>query len=322
MSEVEDLEVHHDGYPTHRRKVRFDWSNTPLHWVPDDPFATHLWNVMHLLLPEGERQFNKAVNEAAPLVDDPDLKAAIKPFVQQESWHAWAHQVVLDHLAEQGIDTKPYIDKFQKWCSAGGTQHPGWPMPLQRWLLYWRLAAVAALEHHTAVLGQWMIQNRGLDYAGTDPVMLDLLRWHGAEEVEHRSLVFDVYQNVCGNYPLRALSMLLTAPAFLFWWVAGVRFLMAHDPTTTAKPRWRDWLRAAREYKVPGPWNLIVTCTLRYLRPSHHPSTAASTQMAMDYLAQSPAARAARQAAQADQRSRSAENDASENPAQDGQRSP
>jgi predicted metal-dependent hydrolase len=322
MAEVEDLEVHHDGYPTHRRKVRFDWSNTPLHWVPDDPFATHLWNVLHLLLPIGERQFINAVNEAAPLVDDPDLKAAIKPFVQQESWHAWAHQVVLDHLAEQGIDTKPYIDKFQKFTSAGGNQHQGWPMPLQRWWLYRRLADVAALEHFTAVLGQWMIQNRGLDYAGTDPVMLDLLRWHGAEEVEHRSLVFDVYQNVCGNYPQRALSMLLVAPAFFFWWRAGMRFLMAHDPTTTSKPRLKDWLRAAREYKVPGPWNLIVTSTLRYLRPSHHPSTEASTQMAMDYLAQSPAARAARQAAQADQRSRSAENDASENPAQEGQRSP
>ena len=41
MTDVGDLEVHYDGYPTHRRKVRFDWSNTPLHWVPDDPFVTH-----------------------------------------------------------------------------------------------------------------------------------------------------------------------------------------------------------------------------------------------------------------------------------------
>jgi uncharacterized protein len=165
---------------------------------------------------------------------------------------------------------------------------------LQRWWLYLRLADVAALEHFTAVLGQWVIQNRGLDYAGTDETMLDLLRWHGAEEIEHRSLVFDVYQNVCGNYPLRALSMTLITPQFLFWWLAGVRFLMAHDPTIDSVPRWRDWLRAARQYRVPGPWKLIVTVPIRYLRPSHHPSTEASTQMAMDYLAHSPAARAAR----------------------------
>jgi uncharacterized protein len=115
-----DVELHHDGYPTHRRKVRFDWSNTPLHWVPDDPFATHVMNVLHLLLPEGERHFIKAVDEAAPMVDDPGLQAAIKPFVQQESWHAWAHQVVLDHLAEQGIDTKPYTAKLEGWLSALG----------------------------------------------------------------------------------------------------------------------------------------------------------------------------------------------------------
>jgi uncharacterized protein len=298
-----DLDLHHDGYPTHRRKVRFDWSNTPLHWVPDDPFATHMMNVLHLLLPEGERHFIKAVDEAAPMVDDPELQAAIKPFVQQESWHAWAHQVVLDHLAEQGIDTKPYTDKLEGWLSALGDRREGWPQLLQRWWLYRRLADVAALEHFTAVLGQWVIQNRGLDYAGTDQTMLDLLRWHGAEEIEHRSLVFDVYQNVCGNYPLRALSMLLTGPQFLFWWIAGARYLMANDPTTTAKPRWRDWLRAAREYKVPGPWKLLVTVPVRYLRPSHHPSTAASTQMAMDYLEHSPAARAARERADVRQES-------------------
>ena len=89
----------------YRRMVRFDWSETPLHWVPDDPFSTHMINVLHLLLPEGERHFIKAVLEASSLVDDPELEAAIKPFIQQESWHAWAHQVVLDHLAEQGIDT-------------------------------------------------------------------------------------------------------------------------------------------------------------------------------------------------------------------------
>ena len=299
-----DVEVHHDGYPTHRRKVRFDWSNTPLHWVPDDPFATHTMNVLHLLLPAGERWFIRVVNEAAPMVDDPELKAAINPFIQQESWHAWAHKMVLDHLVEQGIDTTPYTDKLEKFLSLGNRgQSPRWPPLLRRLLLYRNLAVIAALEHLKAAVGQWMIQNRGLDYAGADQTMLDLLRWHGAEEIEHRCLVFDVYQNVCGNYALRALTMLPTAPMFVSWWLAGVRFLMVHDPTISAKPRWRDWLRAARQYKVPGPWQLIVTVPGRYLRPGYHPSAEASTQMAMDYLAHSPAALAARMQSGAAERS-------------------
>lgn len=48
-----EVELHHEGHPRYRRMVRFDWSETPLHWVPDDPFATHMMNVLHLLLPEG-----------------------------------------------------------------------------------------------------------------------------------------------------------------------------------------------------------------------------------------------------------------------------
>jgi predicted metal-dependent hydrolase len=64
--------------------------------------------------------------------------------------------------------------------------------------------------------------------------MLGLLRWHGAEEVEHRSLVYDVYQNVCGSYFIRAFSMLTTAPLFVGWWIAGARYLM--PPTEPSTP--------------------------------------------------------------------------------------
>lgn len=292
-------EVHHDGYPTHRRKVRFDWSDTPLHWVPGDPFSTHMLNVLHLMLPAGERWFIQVVNEAEPLVDDPEMKAAIKPFVQQEGWHAQAHQMVLQHLAEQGIDTVPFTGTMSTELPTPGDKQSRLPRVFQRWSLYQRLAVAAALEPFNAALGQWTIQNRGLDYAGADPTMLDLLRWHGAEEIEHRALVFDIYQYLCGNYLMRAVTMLLTAPGFLFTWLRGVRYLMDADPTISVKPRFRDWLRASREYRVPGPWLLMVTVPFRYIRPGYHPSNEASTQMAMDYLAYSPVARAARERADA-----------------------
>jgi predicted metal-dependent hydrolase len=286
-----------DGYPAERRMVRFDWADTPLHWVPDDPFSTHMINVLHLLLPAGERWFINVVNEAAPLVDDPELAEAIKPFIQQESWHAFAHSAVLEHLASYGIDSEPFTATLDRWFARIGNPKPNWPAPLQRYWLLRRLADVAAIEHFTAVLGQWVIQNGGLEYAGADPVMLDLLRWHGAEEIEHRSLVFDVYQNISGNFVLRAGAMLFTGPALAYWWWAGIRYLMQQDPTTDVRPRLRDWLRAARLYRVPGPWKLFATTPVRYLRPSHNPDDEASTEMAMSYLERSPAARAARLAA-------------------------
>ena len=42
---------------------------------------------------------------------------------------------------------------------------------------------------------------------GSDPVMLDLLRWHGAEEVEHRSVAFELFQHVSGSYVRRVETM-------------------------------------------------------------------------------------------------------------------
>ena len=46
-----EVNLQHDGHPAFRRQVRFDWSNLPVHWVPGDPFVTHMINVLHLLLP-------------------------------------------------------------------------------------------------------------------------------------------------------------------------------------------------------------------------------------------------------------------------------
>jgi len=91
--------------------------------------------------------------------------------------------------------------------------------------------------------------------------------------------------------------MLSTAPTFAFWGIAGLRFLMANDPTISTKARWRDWFRAARQYRVPGPWLVAVKVPGRYIRPGYHPSAEVSTQLAVEYLEQSPAARAAREPA-------------------------
>jgi predicted metal-dependent hydrolase len=59
------------------RDVRFDWSALPAHWIPGEPFATHVFNVMHLLLPEGERWFVAVFKEALPLITDERLREEV-----------------------------------------------------------------------------------------------------------------------------------------------------------------------------------------------------------------------------------------------------
>nr|WP_295686010.1 metal-dependent hydrolase [uncultured Nevskia sp.] len=56
------------------RKVKFDWSNTSVDWIPGNPFASHFINEINLLLPAGEFWFCRLYNQALPLVRDAKLR--------------------------------------------------------------------------------------------------------------------------------------------------------------------------------------------------------------------------------------------------------
>lgn len=275
------------------RRVKFDWEDTPLHWVPGDPFTTHLLNVLHLLLPAGERWFVHVYKQALPLIRDESLYADVKGFMGQEGTHSVAHQRVLEHMKEQGVDPHPYVEQVE-WMFTkllGDDSVP--PMPAaRRWWLLERVAIIAAIEHFTAVLGQWILRSEGLDRADADPVMLDLLRWHGAEEVEHRSVAYDVFNHLDGGYGRRLRGMAMTVPVLTFLWQSGVKYLVSADPKIPrARPRMRDLRRAVRSDMFPT-FRELGAAVPRYLRPRFHPSQEGSLKPALDYIEISPAHRA------------------------------
>ncbi|MGI5129644.1 metal-dependent hydrolase [Pseudonocardia sp. CA-107938] len=272
------------------RDVQFDWSTLPVHWIPGRPFATHLVNVMHLLLPEGEHWFVRLFSEALPLIRDPHLAEDVRGFIGQEAMHAAAHESVHTHFASHGIDPEPYLHQvefiFREALGDRGLDGAEG----REWLVD-RLAVVAAIEHLTAFLGDWILHADALDRAGAHPTMLDLLRWHGAEEVEHRSVAHDLYMHLDGSYLRRLRMLTVVAPMLLRLWAAGVTHLMAQD-VTAPRPRWSDLLRTAAAGLCPGPvqtaWSVVT-----YVNPRYHPSQHGSTDDAVAYLAVSPAARAA-----------------------------
>jgi uncharacterized protein len=288
-----------EHYPIAPRRVSFDWENTPLHWIPDEPTATHVINVLHLLLPAGERWFVKVFKEGLPLVADPELLKDVKGFMGQEATHSMQHSYVLEHLAAQRLDTADYtkyVDYlFEKLL--GEQPPPGMPIPAREWLRF-RLSVIAAIEQFTAVLGDWVLAAEGLDRAGADEVMLDLLRWHGAEEVEHRAVAFDMYQHCGGEglprYARRVVGMAVTAPVMLYMWAWGAAYLIRHDPQLAGRPRYSLAAHnsAVRKGLLPT-WKELGSAVPRYLRRSYHPSREGSMRRAVEYLAQSPAARTA-----------------------------
>ena len=65
-----------------------------------------------------------------------------------------------------------------------------------------------------------------------DPQMLDFWRWHAAEELEHKSVAFDLFHRVGGGYLTRMLSVLAAA---LLLAVPMLRITRAMMRTTPAR---------------------------------------------------------------------------------------
>ncbi len=276
------------------RDVAFDWTDLPTHWVPGQPFVTHTINVLHLLLPAGERWFVDVFTQALPLIKDDKLREEVLGFIGQEITHARSHQGVLDHWKAKGIDTDPYVRQIDWMFGKALGDRDLVSKRREEWLIE-RLSIIAAIEHITAMLGNWALNSPALDAAGADPTMLDLLRWHGAEEVEHRAVAFDLFSHLDARYLRRVRGMMVTWPIMVWLWARGVVFLMRTDPELRGrrrKPRWRYYFRASRRHLLP-PANELVRGVLKYSRPGYHPSQEFSTGQAVAYLATSPAATAA-----------------------------
>ncbi|MBO0801972.1 MAG: metal-dependent hydrolase [Nocardiopsaceae bacterium] len=274
------------------RDVRFDWSGLPLRWIPGEPQASHLLSVLHLLLPEGERWFVSTFKRALPLITDAALREDVIGFIGQEAIHAEAHQGVLDYYASAGVDTTGYIRQVEWLFRRILAPRPDLTPAGQRELLIEQVGIVAAAEHFTAMMGAWVLDATALDEVDLDPRMLDLLRWHGSEEVEHRHVAFDLMTHLDPSYIRRVRSLLLVAPILAIMWARGGKYFAAADENQDFRLTWRTYFDAARRGLLPTP-GAFARCTLRWFKRGYHPSQDYSTAKCVAYLGSSPAARAA-----------------------------
>lgn len=150
-----------------QRKVRFDFSDTPLHWVPGEAEASQVMNVLHMLLPSGELWFCRLYNKALPLVSDARLRDDVQGFIRQEAMHSRAHDGAIQrYLSRFDIDSKPFTDKMDFLFERLLCDYPLGQNRLTRaldgWWLRQRCAIIAAVEHFTCVLGKWVLEAREL----------------------------------------------------------------------------------------------------------------------------------------------------------------
>jgi predicted metal-dependent hydrolase len=277
------------------RKVHFDAGDIPLHWIPGHPVASNVVSLLNVVLPAAERWFVETFNEALPLVKDPQLADDMRGFIGQEATHADVHaQMLHQYMAANGIDPKPMLDQVEFLFST--TLAPPQSADPKRRLnhLCDRLWFIAAIEHYTAVLGDFAL-NCAWDDHGADPTMVDLFRWHGSEEVEHRSVAHDVAVYFHDSYLDRIRAMMMAVVAIFVFFQRTAWFLVKSDPNTDIG--WwtfnRMRMRDSKLGLLPKYRKLFGSNTAMYFRPRFTPQEMGSTAQAVAYLASSPAARAA-----------------------------
>ncbi|MCX5469391.1 metal-dependent hydrolase [Acinetobacter nematophilus] len=197
-----------------RRNVNipFDKSKKFTFYYEHNSVVTALFVVLSAMFPPGELFFIESVRNVRDQITDEKLLEDIRNFIAQEAFHSREHQSLNQHLiqsdypevAEIEAKTKAKLDEFRK-------------LPKVE-----QLAATVVMEHYTATLARLLL---------TDPLIKqrtiqenrNLWEWHALEELEHKSVAFDVLVAIGGNttknrrIALTRVTKLLSPVLFNYW---------------------------------------------------------------------------------------------------------
>lgn len=249
------------------RRMRFQFGEPePLHrhFVEGDIVFSHLVAVLSGSFPPGEESFIRSVRRFSDQITDPVLKKRVAGFIGQESVHGQEHRKLNTQLADMGY---PLV-RFLLFAPTSVRQKV--VLRIEKLIpAKVHLAMTAAAEHYTAILGARVLSNDEIQAIPGDPEVWRLLNWHAMEELEHKSVAFDVYRSVGGSERTRIAVMwfmyFLTIPVV----TAAVALSILLDPTAWPRPITvlRQTYGVFRGPLVRG----ILGEIHEYLRPGFHP---------------------------------------------------
>lgn len=178
--------------------------------------ANMMFVVFSGIFPDGERFFVRTVRRYRDVIrDDPELEARVRGFAAQESLHGREHARLNAFWVERGIDP------------ADATRRIRWSLrQLERFSPRMQLAFTAFMEHFTTHLAEQWLTHEAFT-SESDPRAMELWQWHALEELEHKSVAFDVLDRV-GATPLERrlalpIVLALLAPGIVLSWFELVR---------------------------------------------------------------------------------------------------
>lgn len=241
------------------RNLKFDLDTSiPRHWCDSDPFLTHFMNALSLTFPAGERQFIESVKAVRDRVKNPATRVDVAGFSAQEALHSREHSALNELLQKMGYPVAEIEQRFSKALQEQSSRQSKRTA----------LATTVAIEHLTALMGRALLGNQDL-IDKIDPSLRAMWMWHGLEELEHKAVAFDVYQEVFGSYVARAFALMLTTTG-VFAFAHYTQFKLLRHEGRVNRPF--TWLKGL--WGLYGPRGVLAPCVpgwLAYFRPDFHP---------------------------------------------------
>ena len=157
------------------------------------PEESYFFVGLSLLLPYLEPYLIRTLREAKKRVTDPALAADMDLFNAQEGQHYRQHIRFNEAVRPPGLEALKALEADLSADYHRFTETRS---------LRFNLAYAEGFEAFTTAVARFALETRQFDRVSPDAAR-DLFRWHLVEELEHRTVAFDVYDHVCGGYLYR-----------------------------------------------------------------------------------------------------------------------
>jgi predicted metal-dependent hydrolase len=229
-------------------------------WCGGDAFSTAFFNALSMSFPFGEQFFIDAVrNTVATLPPEAQDKhrAEVRGFIGQEATHRRIHSLFNNHLESQGL-VDGWTARASKRLTLMENADPRHA-----------LAVTAATEHFTAMFAEWLLAHPQV-LEGAEPRLRTMWLWHSAEELEHKSVAFDIYKAAGGSDAWRNRWFRRVTMMFLGDLMRQTVDNLRHEKQLW---KWSTWKSAARILlSRDGLLRGNVAGWRSYLRPDFHPA--------------------------------------------------
>lgn len=248
------------------RHVDFDYQaamTEKQYWHGNDPVVTHFFNALQATFPEGERFFIDSARDARDEFGEqnlsPELLGQIKQFIRQEALHGKQHDAWNQALINLGYtkmaDFDQELRQLRLWSRSKVSANA-------------RLSMTAASEHFTASIAHMFLNKRPDLLENAAQPFQTLLIYHALEEVEHKAVCYDLYNEVSGHYGLRMLGLLTSTLDIMYRVAERQIYLLKKDGLWNFKTAVQSWRLI---WGKKGIAIQLFPYVMNYLRPSFHP---------------------------------------------------